>query len=61
MDILASGGEINRIKRLNLIDKNVVEQKIVYKKSQTDEQYILEIIELRPKIHVTIQHKFKKN
>ncbi|NOQ80323.1 MAG: PAS domain S-box protein, partial [Gammaproteobacteria bacterium] len=51
LDVLAAGGEINRIKRLNLIDKNVVEQKIVYKKSQTDEQYILEIIELQPKIH----------
>jgi len=50
LDVLANGGEINRTKRLNLIDKNVVEQKIIYKKSQTDEQYILEIIELRPKI-----------
>ena len=50
LDVLASGGEIKRIKHLNLLDKEFVEQKIIYQKNQESSPYVLEIIELRPNI-----------
>ncbi|MCU7835346.1 MAG: PAS domain S-box protein [gamma proteobacterium symbiont of Taylorina sp.] len=50
LQVLSNGGTINRIKRLNLINKNIIEQKINYKNIHIDSQYILEIIELQPKI-----------
>jgi len=61
LDVLENGGEIRRIKRLNLVDKNTVDQKIIYKKTQIENQFILEVIELRPKIskvRIMVDHLF---
>lgn len=50
LEVLSNGGEVIRLKNLNLIDQENVKEVISYIPGQTENQYILEIIELRPKI-----------
>ncbi len=49
LETVESGGEVVRVIPLNLPARNEVEQHIVYQPARNAQQYILEIIELRPK------------
>ncbi len=50
LDVLSSCGELDRKKSLNLISKDEFEQKIYYEVNKSESGYILEVIELRPRI-----------
>ncbi len=51
LNVLSDGGEVIRIKNLNLINQHDVEQIISFNPENQEKQYILEIIELRPRIN----------
>ncbi len=51
LNVLSDGGKVIRIKNLNLINQQDVEQIINFNPVNQDKQYILEIIELRPRIN----------
>ncbi len=50
LDVLSKGGVVVRTKRLNLIHQEEVKQEIYFKQTADKNQYLLEIIELRPRI-----------
>jgi signal transduction histidine kinase len=50
LGVVESGGEITRVIPLNLPERNDAKQHIVYRPTRDSERYILEIIELRPKL-----------
>lgn len=50
LGVVESGGEVVRVIPLNLPARNEAEQRIVYHPPRDVERYILEIIELRPKL-----------
>ncbi|MFK5986556.1 MAG: response regulator [Pseudomonadota bacterium] len=59
LTVLSQGGELKREKRLNLTNKDVTMQSIKYFYQPSPGQYVLENIELRPKL-ITLNKKMQE-
>ncbi|MEJ5167894.1 MAG: ATP-binding protein [Arcobacteraceae bacterium] len=49
LDVLENGGTLKRVIRLNIVNQHSIEREITYKK-EDDEQLVLEVIDIKPKI-----------